>query len=103
MRELIGETQSLCPECLQRIPAKRVAENGRVYLEKTCPEHGEYKVLIWRQNARHYLDWAEGSEKGSGPARSFTAKKKGCPYDCGLCPEHITRACTMVMEQLFYK
>ncbi|TRZ52904.1 MAG: radical SAM protein [Dehalococcoidia bacterium] len=98
MGKLLGETESLCPVCLKRIPARKVADNGKVYLEKTCPEHGESKVLIWRQDARHYLDWAKGSEKGSGPLHSFTAVDKGCPYDCGLCPEHWTRACTMVME-----
>jgi uncharacterized radical SAM superfamily Fe-S cluster-containing enzyme len=98
MRELLGETESLCPVCLRRIPAKKVADNGKVYLEKTCSEHGEYKVLIWRRDAKHYLDWTKGSEKGSGPVRSFTTVDKGCPYDCGLCPEHWTRACTMVLE-----
>jgi uncharacterized radical SAM superfamily Fe-S cluster-containing enzyme len=95
---LIGETESLCPVCLKRIPAARVAEDGKVYLEKTCPEHGEYRTLIWRQDAGHYREWSRGSERGSGPACSFTKVDRGCPYDCGLCPEHWTRACTMVME-----
>ena len=98
MGELLGETQSLCPVCLKRIPARKVEDSGKVYLAKTCPEHGESKVLIWRQDARHYLEWAKGSEKGSGPLHSFTTVDKGCPYDCGLCPEHRTRACTMVLE-----
>jgi len=98
MRELLAETESLCPVCLRKIPAKRVADSGKVYLEKTCLEHGEYKVLIWRQDSKHYLDWTKDSEKGSGPLHSFTTVDKGCPYDCGLCPEHWTRACTMVLE-----
>jgi uncharacterized radical SAM superfamily Fe-S cluster-containing enzyme len=98
MVEILSETQSLCPNCLRRITARRVEENGQVYLEKTCPEHGEYKVLIWRQDARHYLDWAKGSQRGSGAARNYTSVVRGCPFDCGLCPEHRTRACTMVME-----
>ncbi len=98
MGELLSETESLCPVCLKKIPARKVEDNGKVYLEKTCPEHGESKVLIWRQDARHYLDWTMGSEKGSGPLHSFTTVDKDCPYDCGLCPEHWTRACTMVLE-----
>ncbi len=98
MGELLGETESLCPVCFKRIPARKVEDSGKVYLEKTCPEHGESKVLIWRQDARHYLEWAIGSEKGSGPLHSLTTMDKGCPYDCGLCPEHRTRACTMVLE-----
>jgi len=96
--ELVGETESLCPVCLRRIPARKVADHGKVYLEKTCPEHGACRALIWRRDARHFLDWTAGTDKGSGPVRSFTAPYKGCPFDCGLCPEHETRACTMVME-----
>ncbi len=98
MGELLAETESLCPVCLRRIPARKVADNGKVYLEKTCPEHGDYRVLVWRQDARHYLDWAKRGVRGSGPLHSFTAVDKGCPYDCGLCPEHYTLACTMVLE-----
>jgi uncharacterized radical SAM superfamily Fe-S cluster-containing enzyme len=91
-------TQSLCPVCLRRIVAHRIEEHGSVYLKKTCPEHGDFKVLIWRQNARHYIDWAKGSIRGSGAIRHYTDIVKGCPYDCGLCPEHRTRACTVVLE-----
>lgn len=98
MGELLGKTESLCPVCLRRIPARRVADNGNVYLEKTCPQHGDYRVVIWREDAKHYLDWTKVSERGAGPLRSFAAVDEGCPYDCGLCPEHLTRTCTMVME-----
>ena len=96
--KLIGNTESLCPVCLKKIPARKIEENGKVYLEKTCSDHGEYKTLIWRQNAGHYLNWSEDSEPGAGPVKTFTNIVQGCPYDCGLCPEHQTRACTMVME-----
>ena len=96
--EIIGNTQSLCPVCLKKIPARKIEDNGRVYLEKNCSDHGEYRTLIWRQDAGHYLNWAKNSERGAGPIQTFTNVDKGCPYDCGLCPEHWTRACTMVME-----
>ncbi len=96
--EIIGKTESLCPECFRKIAAARVAEDGKVYLHKTCPEHGEYKVMIWRRDGQHFLNWAKGSELGSKPLRQATAVGKGCPFDCGLCPDHRTSACTMVME-----
>ncbi|MFC1869750.1 radical SAM (seleno)protein TrsS [Chloroflexota bacterium] len=98
MGQLLAETESLCPVCLKKIPARKIEDNGKVYLEKSCPEHGEYRVLIWRRDARHYFDWDRGSARGSGPLHSFSDVTKGCPYDCGLCPEHWTRACTMVLE-----
>jgi len=98
MAEIIGKTESLCPVCFRKIPAARVAEDSKVYLHKTCPEHGEYKVLLWRRDGQHFLDWAKGCERGSAALRNATAIGKGCPFDCGLCPDHRTSACTMVME-----
>jgi len=98
VREMVGKTQSLCPECLYRIPAKKVSESGNIYLEKECPEHGSFKTLIWRGDAESYLDWGKYSQKAVQPLRSITEVGNGCPYDCGLCPEHKGNACTMVME-----
>ncbi len=40
-------TESLCPVCLKRIAAKRVADGERVELVKTCPEHGPFRTVIW--------------------------------------------------------
>ena len=56
MSERLGSTWSLCPVCMRKIPAEKVAEEGDVYLEKTCPEHGPTRTLIWR-GATRYLDW----------------------------------------------
>ena len=39
-------TISLCITCHRRISAKIVFEQGKVYLIKTCKEHGFQKVLI---------------------------------------------------------
>jgi len=36
-------TLSLCPECLKRVDAKIVFENGNVYMLKRCNEHGNSK------------------------------------------------------------
>lgn len=98
MTETLSSTRSLCPVCLKNIPASRIEENGSVYLQKACPEHGKYKTLIWRQSAQHYVDWAKGSISGSGAIQNQTSIVKGCPYDCGLCPVHRTRACAVVIE-----
>jgi 7,8-dihydro-6-hydroxymethylpterin dimethyltransferase len=98
MADLLSATISLCPVCLKTIPASKIEENGNIYLQKSCPGHGTFKNLIWRQNAAHYTDWANGSSRGSGGIRNNTATSKGCPNDCGLCPEHRTRACAAVIE-----
>ena len=99
MKEILKETESLCPVCLSRIPAGIVAENSNVYLEKSCPGHGDYKVIIWRNNAEHYLKWAEfgGDRIPTGPKKRLTDHNGGCPYDCGLCPEHKQDAAAAVI------
>ena len=53
MAELLSWTESLCPYCLRRVPARRVAEDDAVYLEKKCSVHGELaRVLLWRSGPR---------------------------------------------------
>ena len=39
-------TLSLCNDCLRRVDAKIVFEDGKVFMLKRCPEHGFQKVLI---------------------------------------------------------
>lgn len=96
--QVLGTTLSLCPDCLSRIRAERVEDQGNVYLEKTCPEHGIFKTLIWRGDGASFLDWASNSREASGPYGHITDTQRGCPFDCGLCPDHRSNACTMVME-----
>jgi uncharacterized radical SAM superfamily Fe-S cluster-containing enzyme len=43
-----SNTESLCPHCLMKIPAKIVSIGNEVYLEKACPEHGDFKTILWR-------------------------------------------------------
>ncbi|MBC7218901.1 MAG: radical SAM protein [Hadesarchaea archaeon] len=97
MSEIIGKTWSLCPACLDKIPATKIAEEGNVYLEKECAEHGKFKTIIWR-DAENYklLNNFESSRSGSKVRQ--TPEKRGCPLDCGLCPNHKQDTCLVVME-----
>ena len=54
--EILSETESVCPECLARLSAVRVKDGGNVYLEKDCPEHGHFKIVIWR-DVDHFNSW----------------------------------------------
>ncbi|NWF77444.1 MAG: radical SAM protein [Chloroflexi bacterium] len=97
MKEVLTETESLCPVCLSRIPAKRVVERGDVYLEKDCPKHSSFRALIWR-NAELYRNWSQYSQQAGSSQKRLTDITQGCPYDCGLCPDHEADTCTTVME-----
>ncbi len=46
----IGKTTSVCSICLAKIPAKKVVgEDGNIYLEKRCWDHGFFRTLIWER------------------------------------------------------
>lgn len=93
----IGTTESVCPECLQVIPADRVLREDGIYLEKCCPEHGSFSALIWEGSLEGYEAW--GSDRK--PADSIPAAgavEKGCPYDCGLCEDHERKGCCVLLE-----
>jgi hypothetical protein len=97
MSEKIGETNSLCPECLKTIPAIKVAENDKVYLIKKCPEHGEQKVLIWT-GVQDYKDLLRYKAEFSRPAKYAVENSGDCPQICGLCPDHRQHTCLVVLE-----
>lgn len=96
MAEILGRTESLCPVCLKRLPAVRILEDGTVFLARTCPEHGEFKVAVWRGEPD--LDRWHRPKTPSRPERPQTPANQGCPLDCGLCPEHGQHTCTALVE-----
>jgi len=96
MTEILSPTESVCPECLGRIPAARVLHGEDVYLEKTCPQHGSFRVVIWRGNPA-FTTW-QRPKIPSFPKFPFTEVRQGCPYDCGLCPNHQQQSCCVLLE-----
>lgn len=93
---VLSQTESVCPECLIRIPAQRVARGESVYLRKTCPEHGEFSTVIWRGSPA-FVSWVR-PKLPSHPERPLTGIDRGCPYDCGLCPDHRQHTCSVLLE-----
>ena len=93
---ILGITESLCPECLQRIKAKRVEVNHTVYLEKTCKDHGDFCTVIWRGQPS-YRSWSV-AKLPSRPPVCATNISQGCPFDCGLCPDHRQHTCCVLLE-----
>ncbi len=94
--EVIGITESLCPACLKRIEARRVAIGEDVYLDKSCPDHGSFMSIIWRGQPS-YKSWSV-SKPPSQPPVCATKVQHGCPFDCGLCPDHRQHTCCVLIE-----
>ena len=93
---LIRQTESVCPVCLKKVNADIVAYGDEVYMQKTCQEHGFFKTLIWK-GAPDYESW-ENQKMPSVQKNPAMQVEKGCPYDCGLCPEHRQHTCCVLLE-----
>lgn len=99
MRDYIyyDHTQSLCNECHRTINAKIIFENGNVYLSKHCKNHGHQKVLI-ADDIEYYKQIRNYNKASEYPIKPHTETKYGCPYDCGICPDHEQHSCLTLIE-----
>ena len=79
------------------MPAKIISEGDDVFYLKRCRDHGVQKTLIaddlsyWK--AQH--DWLK---PGDRPLSPQTRTDHGCPFDCGLCPDHEQHSCLAIIE-----
>lgn len=92
-----GLTNSLCSKCLTKVEAKITFQDGKVYLVKHCPTHGHEEVLI-ADDIEYYKQCQAFIKPGDMPHRFNTPIKHGCPYDCGLCPDHEQHGCLTLVE-----
>lgn len=64
---------------------------------KRCPEHGNSKVLI-ADDAEYYKNIRNYNKPSEMPYTFNTKTHYGCPYDCGLCPDHEQHSCLTIIE-----
>ncbi len=88
-KRIIRSTYSLCPICAKRIKADIVGECCGVYMEKTCPEHGPFRTVLWR-GSTPFEEWCAYEQGQTEP--------KLCPDACGLCAEHLQGTCCTLIE-----
>jgi hypothetical protein len=46
--EIIKKTKSICPVCFKVIDATIFVENSKVFMKKSCDNHGEFRALLER-------------------------------------------------------
>ena len=89
---------SICSTCYRRVDAKIVFQDGGVWMLKRCHEHGSERVLLaddidyYRRAREIFLKTPEQVARYNTPVRW------GCPYDCGLCPDHEQHGCISLIE-----
>jgi len=90
-------TRSICPTCRAVIDAHVVIRGNKVYMRKRCPDHGLFEGLVYG-DAGLYTSSSRFNKPGTIPLEFSTALEHGCPYDCGLCPDHQQHACLGIIE-----
>lgn len=83
----ISDTLSICPECYSLLHAIIYEKNGKVWIKKTCPDHGEFEELYWG-DYDFYIRSSKQSREGRGIENPSVEIINACPYNCGLCPRH---------------
>lgn len=91
-------TQSVCTTCLRQVEAKIVFKDERVYMDKWCPVHGTERVLMADDVGYYRLCREVFVKPPEMPQRFATPMRHSCPYDCGLCPDHMQHSCLAVVE-----
>ncbi len=83
---IIEKTQSVCPVCNKVIEATIFERDGKVWIEKDCPEHGHFEDLYWG-SYEMYVKARKWAHDGKGILNPNT-QSEYCPFSCGLCPIH---------------
>ena len=89
--------QSVCPVCRTTIQAKIVFRLGRVILKKRCLQHGNFEAVL-ATDMNYWLKSLSYTKPGQSPKGWSTEVEKGCPDDCGLCPDHEQHSCSPIIE-----
>jgi MoaA/NifB/PqqE/SkfB family radical SAM enzyme len=88
MNNVIRETGSVCPECLETIKADILEDGGKVYMSKECPRHGTFRLLLSAHPGYYrQLDDFYFSLMGKNfPQRDYIVNLTNkCDLDCPIC------------------
>ncbi len=101
MKTLELYSSSICPVCQRRIPMRIYEEDNVIYLEKTCPEHGKFEDVYWGDAELYkyfFENWNHAKYIGEGVENPHSKIVRGCPFDCGLCPQHRTHTILGIID-----
>lgn len=95
--KVIRHTTTMCPECSVDIPGRVVAEDGSVFLDRNCPDHGPYRLLLSRHAEsyadldRFFFNVLKGRETHGRITRYWVFATPKCPVDCTYCNVEIRK------------
>ncbi len=91
----LGSTQSFCHICNDvdtLVDAHFVTKDNEVFLRKFCTKCGESMAKV--STDYDYFKTCEAYLKAPDlPEHPTTKVLRGCPFDCGVCPQHQNHPC----------
>lgn len=88
MERVLSKTKSVCPECREIVNAKLVEDCDKVFMLKTCRDHGKFKELVYHSDFYKRIS-------SHIPNDSIV---KGCPHACERCTSHRTATLLAVID-----
>ena len=93
IRRLPRTVETLCPECGATVLGRCFVEDGAVFMEKACPDHGHFRDCI-NSDALLYSKASWWTfEEHPGQEHPQRAGSDPCPSNCGLCGQHLSASC----------
>jgi len=74
-----------------------VEKDGRVMMLKSCVEHGSFEDVYW-SDVEQWKHAGQYSVVGGGLENPRTEVSRGCPYDCGICPNHKSQTILAIID-----
>lgn len=93
MEKLLKQTTTVCPDCLDMVPGTVIERNGKVFLNRCCPLHGDNEALLASDSA---LYWNQSDVKACGVSCCGAAES----HSCSLIFE-ITERCNLTCPTCF--
>jgi uncharacterized radical SAM superfamily Fe-S cluster-containing enzyme len=97
VNRLLQTTESICPRCRRVLRAELLDRDGIVVLSRRCPEHGPFEATVYG-DAERYRAIQRHNKPGEEPLERQTEVVRGCPHDCGICPDHLQHSCLGIIE-----
>ncbi len=86
------EIESVCPECMEIIPATLYPDGGKVWIRKNCKEHGDFKDIFYGDIDLYFKCESFFLGDGRGIMDPAIQKATVCPSQCGLCNMHTSHS-----------
>lgn len=93
----LGMTHSVCEACRAIVPAKVFEQDGDVFFEKFCPEHGTSRSRV-RVDVDDYLRTLRYVKPAWVPQEFSGNSTVSCPDGCGYCSRHEQHLCMPIVE-----